>query len=301
MRARALTRTLAAGLGAMVLCACTDAPAAADTTVAPAPETAAQPDDRYAAFAAVLERHLSMSARVSRLSRRLRVANAPLCTVTRPDVGLSTHSLSDYPEGLRPLALHFMDLGEQGRYVRAVVPGSPADTAGLAPGTRLLSGWPVREDGRIGTPDGAVDMVPDTACVAPAFVVNAPVANAGTDGREIELTTALVEQVPDDAYGDEALAFIIAHEMSHVLRGHTPTGPRWTAELEADADALVLMRNAGFDVARTVSSWEAGVEAHRESQSMSATHPPLDIRLKRLEAALARLEAGPDGFVELAD
>ncbi|MGB6317244.1 MAG: M48 family metalloprotease, partial [Litorimonas sp.] len=243
--------------------------------------------DNYAAFAAVLARHTAMSERVARISRRLRVANAPLCEVTRADAGLSTHRLSDYPSGLRPLALHFMDLGEDGRYVRSVVPGSPADRAALSPGTRIVSGWPLRMDAALVTSEGPVEMTPDRACVSPAFVVDAPQPNAGTDGREIELTTALVDSVPDDA----SLAFIIAHEMAHVLRGHAQAGPRWTAELQADADALTLLSNAGYDVAQTVDGWEAGVEAHRESQAMSVTHPPVEMRMRNLEAALRRLQA----------
>ncbi|MEM7728717.1 MAG: M48 family metalloprotease [Pseudomonadota bacterium] len=303
--ARTVLRAMLCGAFAAVLAACGDAPAAADTPLAqstPPPAPARQGAERYAAFAAVVERHRAMSDRVSRISRTLRVANAPLCAVTRPDVGISTHRLQDYPEGLRPLALHFMDLGEEGRFVRSVVPGSPAARAALLPGARILSGWPVRRDAALVTEDGPVALRPDTACVAPTFVIDAPRPNAGTDGREIELTTALVESVPDDA----ALAFIIAHEMAHVLRGHTPAAlsgrdARWRAELQADADALILLRNAGYDVAATVAGWEAGMAANRESQALSFTHPPLDIRRVNLEDALARLGSEPEGFRPLED
>ncbi|WP_298917982.1 M48 family metalloprotease [uncultured Algimonas sp.] len=251
----------------------------------------------YERFAAVVARHQAMSERVAAISRRLRVANAPLCRVTRPDAGLSTHRLEDYPRPLRPLALHFMDLGEEGRFIRSVVPGSPADRAALHPGERVLSGWPLREDAALVTGSGPVALDPDEACVAPAFVIDSPVPNAGTDGREIALSTTLVDQAADEA----ALAFIIAHEMAHILRDHKPDGPRWMAELQADGDALTLMRNAGYDIAATVAGWEAGVEVHRESQSMSATHPPLDIRLENLTRTLARLEAQTGGFRTLDD
>ncbi|MGB6228556.1 MAG: M48 family metalloprotease, partial [Litorimonas sp.] len=184
---------------------------------------------------------------------------------------------------------------------RAVVPGSPADEADIRPGEEIVSGWPIRADAPLvldaGQGSAPLRIDADDACVAPAFVINSDALNAGTDGREIELSSALVESVR----GDAALAFVIAHEMAHVLRGHSPEGPRWEVELQADRDALTLMRNAGYDIAETVAGWEAGVEIHRESQSFSRTHPPLDIRLFNLERELARLEALEPGFLELSD
>lgn len=287
-------------LSAICLIACSDTGAASDSAAQvdrPLPISSQTGQDRYAAFASVVARHQAMSDRVTQISRRLRVANAPLCSITRLDAGLTTHQLSDYPAPLRPLALHFMDLGETGRFIRSIVPGSPADQTDLAVGDRILSGWPVAEDSDILASSGLYPLNADTACVAPTFIVDSPVPNASTDGREIELSTALVEQVSDEA----SLAFIIAHEMAHIIRGHSPDGPRWTAELEADADALTLMRNAGYDIERTVSDWEASVEAHRMSQSMSPTHPPISIRLHNLENARDRVMSQPRGFLSLED
>lgn len=292
-------------LCAVSLMACSEAAADPDITITPPDRiltsNSAGSSDSYTEFAAVLAQHQAMSARVARISRRLRVANAPLCSATRDDIGLSTHELEDYPPTLRSLALHFMALGEQGRFIRSVVPGSPADQARLRPGEEIVSGWPVQAGKTLVVDDGYQvtprRITPDRACVAPAFVVNSDRLNASTDGREIELSTALVGQVGDDA----ALALIIAHEMAHVLRGYTPDIPRWTAELQADADALTLMRNAGYDIDATVASWETGVDAHRDSQAMSTTHPPLKIRLRKLKMALATLNSGPEGFRHLPD
>lgn len=294
-----MSKRVSVALCAVLLSACSDASADPEprTTI---PEPAAT-TDRYTEFSAVVAQHQNMSERVARISRRLRVANAPLCDVTRDDVGLSTHQLDDYPPNLRPLALHFMALGEDGRFIRSVVPGSPADRARLRAGEEILSGWPIQSDQPLVINNGQITapirLQSDRACVAPAFVINSDRLNASTDGREIELSTALVEQVGDDA----GLALIIAHEMAHVLRGHRSGGPRWTAELQADWDALTLMRNAGYDIDGTVSAWEAGVDTHRDSQAMSATHPPLQIRLRNLEVALAQLNNGPEGFRPLSD
>ena len=274
-----------------LLAACADAGQEARAAApAPAAEARSSQPDNYAAFAAVLERHQSMAARVARISRALRVANAPLCSVTRLDAGLSTHRLADYPQSLQPLAEHFMALPQDGRFVRFVVPGSPADALDIRPGERIAAGWPIRdgEPLRLGLGEGAQDVVidADTACAVPIFVVQSDVLNASTDGREIDLSSALVEQAGDDS----GLAFIIAHEMAHVIRPPAVGVSRWDVELQADADALVLMRNAGFDVDGTVRSWAAGVELHRESQSLSLTHPPVDIRLASLRRALSDVQ-----------
>ena len=290
-------------LAFLLLAACNETQAIAETptqtdntvNLVSTPETSRS--DNYTAFASVVAKHQAMSDRVTNISRRLRVANAPLCDVTRLDAGLTTHQLIDYPAPLRPLALHFMDLGEEGRFIRSIAPGSPADHSDLEIGDQILSGWPLSGDTDLITSDGPMPINADTACVAPAFVIDSPVFNASTDGREIILSTALVEHLSDET----SLAFIIAHEMAHILRGHSPDGPRWVVELQADADALTLMRNAGYDVRRTVEDWESSVDAHRQSQSMSATHPPISIRLRNLEAALERLETLPESFIPLSD
>lgn len=299
-----MSRRSLASLTALLLIACGDTQATAEMspvieaeTRTPIAEASSRGLDRYAAFSAVVARHQAMSDRVTRLSRQLRVANAPLCAATRLDAGLITHELSDYPAALRPLALHFMDMGEEGRFIRSIVPGSPADLMEMRIGDQILSGWPLAMDTDVETPGGFFRLIADEACIAPAFVIDAPVLNASTDGQEITLSTALVEQISDDT----SLAFIIAHEMAHIIRGHSLDGPRWRAELQADADALTLMRNAGFDISRAVSDWEASVEAHRRSQSMSTTHPPISMRLSNLEMTLEMLKVQPDGFLTLSD
>ncbi|GLQ20640.1 M48 family metalloprotease [Algimonas porphyrae] len=257
--------------------------------------------DRYAEFRRRLLDHQARAARVDRISRRLRVANAPLCQRTRLDAGLSVHSLLDYPEGIRPLALHFLPLSERGQSIRSIVPGSPGDRARLQPGETILSGWPIEDDAplvlRGDEGPETVRLEAELACIAPTYVIASDRLNASTDGRDIELSTALIDQVGDDA----GLALIIAHEMSHALRGHTSDMSRWDMELQADGDALILMHNAGYDVATTVASWEAGIEIHRESQSLSATHPPVSIRLQNLQRRLAWIEAAPEGRLDLPD
>ena len=286
-----LRKTSAVALAAL-LCACGDAASPQAQAASPAPipspveTTAEAPVDNYASFGAVLQRHQDMAARVARISRRLRVANAPLCAVTRLDAGLSTHRLSDYPVPIQPLAEHFMQITGEGRFVRFVVPGSPADDADIQRGERIASGWPIRDGEPLVLGDGAVTLEPDTACAIPAFVVQSDTLNASTDGREIDLSSALVEQAGDDS----GLAFVIAHEMAHVIRPPIEGVSRWDVELQADADALVLMRNAGFDIDGTVRVWAAGVELHRDSQALSLTHPPVDIRLQALRRALSETQ-----------
>lgn len=299
-------------LAALVsLSGCGDAPAAEITpgsnpalTVTDVDQTATPPsntgaNNQYSGFAKVIAHHQRLSNRVARISRRLRVANASLCDLTRPDVGLSTHRLSDYPEPLQPLAQHFIGIGAQGRFIRSVVPDSPADRAGLRVGEQILGGWPIRDDQPLTLrgPDApqTIRLDPDRACHIPTFVIQAEEMNAATDGREIDLSTSLIEAVGDD----DALALIIAHEMAHVIRGHTRDQAGWATELMADGDALILMRNANYDIETTVASWASGIEAHRQSQALSRTHPPVDIRLQNLQNRLRDISNRGPGFLYL--
>ncbi|MEM9600515.1 MAG: M48 family metalloprotease [Pseudomonadota bacterium] len=309
-------RHLVGMISLVVLTACNPAKADAEATDVLSETLAvdAQPDDtkpdgaaaqiepdQYAAFRDLLLDHQAKAERVARISRQLRVANASLCERTRLDAGLSVHRLSDYPEQVRPLALHFLPLSEEGQSIRSVVPDSPGDLARLQAGEIILSGWPLRDgeplvlSGAQGPESVYLDAEP--ACIAPAYVIATDRLNASTDGRDIELSTALVDQVGDDA----GLALIIAHEMSHIIRGHSSEASRWSLELQADSDSLILMHNAGFDIAETVAGWEAGVEIHRDSQSFSTTHPPIDIRLKNLQTQLERIAVAPEAWIALPD
>jgi predicted Zn-dependent protease len=66
--------------------------------------------------------------------------------------------------------------------------------------------------------------------------------------KEIVVTTELLGVVKDPS----ELAFVLAHELSHLAIGHTRPGDA-TSELQADRLALTLVRRAGFDPCASLS------------------------------------------------
>jgi Zn-dependent protease with chaperone function len=79
--------------------------------------------------------------------------------------------------------------------------------------------------------------------VTPTVVVErAALANAYARSSQVVITLPLLQEVSDRS----ELAFVIAHELSHLSLGHTSHGGE-EAELEADSLALKLVRQAGFN------------------------------------------------------
>ena len=161
----------------------------------------------------------------------------------------------------------------------AVAPASPAARAGLAAGD-LLALWPATpppptapgfaanqtavtaiEQARRQTPAGPVWHLPVSSGGADRTLEFASepgcggwfgiMANrhlrASSDFRWIEVSDGLIDRLAGD---DDALAFVIAHEMAH--RAMRRAGPRDAAcdqacEQRADAMALTLVARAGYD------------------------------------------------------
>ena len=132
-----------------------------------------------------------------------------------------------------------------------------------------------------------------------SLLPNALAIEADESPATIRVSTALLEQLPDEA----ALAFILAHEMYHLKSGKVPTSldgillspsqldriaethQRW--EAEADADAARVLQAAGYSIgsARTMLTLLQGSD--RSGTALYRSHPPIESRLQ----ALARLSA----------
>jgi predicted Zn-dependent protease len=148
-------------------------------------------------------------------------------------------------------------------------------------------------------------------------VVSAPANNAfALPGGFVFVTQPLLDLCAGD--GDE-IAFLLGHEMAHILRGHVKDqltagvllsavtsrlpaagqmlrevlnkGYSRDLELEADRDALPLARTAGFDpraalrALHRLAQVSAGAEGLGEYFS---THPSFAARVRELEQQLAR-------------
>ena len=94
---------------------------------------------------------------------------------------------------------------------------------------------------------GAQPILAATNCAGlEVVVISSGSTFASTNGRRIQVARGFV----DYAHNDSELAFVIAHEMAHMLRGHKPvsdTGVRYAQEVEADHLGLQLLVRAGYD------------------------------------------------------
>lgn len=215
-------------------------------------------------------------ARLLAIGYRLATANAPYCADKGWATGLLPIDAAIYDKPAATRAIW----GIAGDFaVEAVLPGSPAAVAGLAPGMELVGiggmaladpafgrpGDPARLDriqaaigtailadgkARIRTGTGAVLLGGLAACRS-GFELLTSGAGARADGDKVQVSRRLLAQAGDDA---EA-AFVVAHELAHNLlhhRARLKAEGRSTArvretEREADRLAVWLMTNAGYD------------------------------------------------------
>ncbi|MDX1576024.1 MAG: M48 family metalloprotease [Kiloniellales bacterium] len=83
-------------------------------------------------------------------------------------------------------------------------------------------------------------------CGTPIKIESLAELQASTNGRRIRLTTGMLRFLRHD----DELAFVLAHELSHILLGHAGAfdGPSLReAEIEADRLGIQIVSRAGFD------------------------------------------------------
>jgi hypothetical protein len=190
--------------------------------------------------------------RVATITFRLAAANIELCKDQAPLSGLSLHDASQYDVDYRPAAVRLFGLGKWPG-VMAIVPGGPADRAGLRSGDALLAingvAIPAAPDDQEGGSAPAsydrmarileqfdaalaggpvtltvaragaelkLRLAPVTGCASRSQLLPDDKRDAGADGRMISITTAMV----DFARNDDELAVVISHEMAHNAMRH---------------------------------------------------------------------------------
>ena len=260
--------------------------------------------------------------RVQRIGYALATANAPFCDYITLATGLLLHDVAAYGEAdrLRTALGLSGDIG-----VQAVVPGSPAATAGLLADQTLVSvgGQPTdtlpldrkkrwqrlfdlreRMDEQLVTleplalefagPGGSVSLTGVPACHS-RFEVGPLGKRAVADGDRV----VIGEDFPGFGYADELLAAAIAHEMAHnVLRHrawfHDNGGRRQdrvrVTEREADRLMPWLLANAGYDPAAAVRFMETWGPKHGGWIFRKRTHDGWDERAEFIEAELPTIE-----------
>ncbi len=118
-------------------------------------------------------------------------------------------------------------------------------------------------------------------------------------GGQIVITTGFLDCMQYEA----ELAFVLAHEMGHVLGQHaerelalagTPEGERGAqarrlrCELEADREGLLLMARAGYDPRVGLRFWQRFTSTPEAvlQQQLAGTHPSHEERMRALQSAL---------------
>lgn len=207
---------------------------------AAAPAGALAAEDSLAAMRA-------LDLRVAVIGHRLAVASLDWCADRTWLSGFVIHDLSQYGADFRPAAIRAFGL-DAGPGVLAVVPGGPADRAGLRADDILLAfdGRPVPRGtpGRSGSfeqmerilvaldeafADGraalavrrggerlAVTVEAVQGCATRFQLVPGGRMNARADGVYVQTTTALAQYAEDEG----ELAAVLAHEFAHNLLGH---------------------------------------------------------------------------------
>ena len=262
------------------------------------------------------------SQRVARLARRLLLANVQRCPKQRWDFGLYAHrDRLPQPGGTAPSTDKPAE--PDGFRVIQVWPGGPAERAGVRVGDRLMAAngadWDqpgfadVFRKAEQADPDMAqitlrvardhgVSTVPVTgqrACAVYAVLVPRNVVNASANGTTAFINSGLEQALPQD----DELAAVIAHEIAHVLLGHSPamTGPRADrpnrGQIEQDADALGvrLMLSAGIDPIAAVRA-VATIGAHGRGPisrllGLYGSYLPTQERQRFLQAQIATARA----------
>ena len=248
-------------------------------------------------------------ARLSRVSRKVLEANAPLCKKTKQDIGVITHTLKSYSKHLRGPAERRLGATEKPSvlYVRS---GSPAANAGIKKGDIFLNAKhkPARlsdkfiqkqlEEGRplriLRKGETLSLQVPSRlVCGYPVQLKFSGAVNAYATGKSIVITTAMM----DFAKSDQELALVVGHELAHNTMAHVRKivqnvilsgfSRRAAVPFEAEADyvGLYYMARAGYDLKGAELFWRRLGVRSPKNIVRAKTHPLTPARLLAIKMA----------------
>jgi hypothetical protein len=212
--------------------------AAALLTAPVAPASAPRIDaDGYRALRAI-------DLRLATIAHRLVTANAPLCDRTQPAPGVVLHAIDQYDPAEHAVVRQVFGFVRPVS-VEAVVPGGPADRAGLVaddglvsiqgrpmPAPRSGSATSATRDAAVAilaaTPAGPAPWTIDRGGTARTLTIDAPAGcraafevllgpamAASSGGHTVQIGVRFFER-----YTDEEVAAVVAHELAHTVLRH---------------------------------------------------------------------------------
>jgi len=271
---------------------------------------------------------VELDRRVTEAGFRLSLANVDLCPTVAPRAGWLLHAANQYTDDLRAEAEQQFDLEGALPGISVVVPGSPAEAAGLRVGDLITAvdgelldaarsqtrpGYEdlernlarldaaAMDDGQMdlsvrgGGVDRAVQVIPISACAYDTQVDPSPDIRARADGRRIFISSAFAAYAATEA----ELAFVLAHELAHNILDH----PRqmgglglapWRIEaLENTADrvGLFLMARAGYEVHEVPSFLRRLGQDHWQLRYPQWGHASAGARARSLETVVTEIDS----------
>ncbi len=221
---------------------------------------AATVDDTAATFDAIR----AVDGRMAAIAYRLTTANAALCRTLAPTPGWALHAIGQYDPATRDQARRSFGF-EAPIAVEAVVPGSPAERAGIQAGDSIVridniplptadapraassavrdttvnliaalpTERPLQVDLLRGGRSRSVSIAASPGCRSAFEVLLVPGMAASADGRIVQIGVRFFER-----YTDDEVAVVIGHELSHNILRHA-------ARLEAAGVKRGLLAEVG--------------------------------------------------------
>lgn len=182
----------------------------------------------------IIKDYIARIERVDRVGFAVLSANADMCAQgTAGNMGLTVKARSEVHSAYRDAAQFFLNIGSKPRVV-SVVPGGPADKAGVKPGDVVLavngekcsgfndvlnSGYTSVKVDMALERDGTqilVTVLPVRTCASPIMVMEEPRINAFANGMGILITSGMVKF----CRSDDELALVLGHELAHNSMKH---------------------------------------------------------------------------------
>ena len=260
-----------------------------------------------------LEDQVDARDRLQAITFRLTQAAAPFCAKRiAVNYGLTVATDRSFGKDMTKAASDAFGLDDRAR-VLSVIPGSPADRAGLLRGdiVAAVNGVPVAP-GRdtekavvraletagargvtlriAGANPRRVAITPARVCNSPVRVVDQAKVNAYADGKRISVTRGMLWFAREET----ELAMVLAHELAHNVMGHAGSlsgafSDKKGLEAEADHVGLYILARAGYDIDRAAHFWRRLAAAFPRLIETSKNHPVMPYRFVALRKTTAEI------------